>query len=300
MTPGGSPADRDGAAAGHLASRHDDLTLALRAAGRAGELVLRWFREDPEVRHKSPDQPVTEADLRADAQLKRDLLAERPGYGWLSEETRDDPERLERRRVWIVDPVDGTRSFIAGLAEFSISIALVDQGQPVLGVVHNPAARHVVWAVKGAGAFQSTDWDGRTELVGGTAAGGVSPDELRIQAPPTDEPPTVLASRTEIARGDFQQFRPEWTVRPLGSTAWKLAGVAFGLGHGYISRGPKSEWDIAAGTLVVQEAGGVATDLNGRGMVYNRPDPRVEGVVAAAPAVHESLLELAERLRRME
>ena len=117
-----------------------DLELALRAARAAGEVVMPWFRAGAEVRFKSPDQPVTEADLAADRLLQEILLGERPDYGWLSEETRDTPARLGKERLWVVDPIDGTNSFVQGRAEFAISIALVDRRRAVVGVVYNPAA----------------------------------------------------------------------------------------------------------------------------------------------------------------
>lgn len=260
-----------------------DLELALSATREAGQAVMGWFRTDAEVRHKSPDQPVTDADLRADAILWERLRGARPDYGWLSEESADHPDRLDRRRVWIVDPIDGTRSFIAGYREFAVSVALVEEGRPVVGVLYNPATEDVLWATRGGGAFRVRQW-------AGGVAGAVS---LRLADPEPGERPAILASRSELAGGEFEVFATAWLIRPLGSTAWKLAGVAAGLGHGYLSRGPKSEWDVAAGALVVEEAGGVVTDLRGERPVYNRRDPYVHGILASTPALHHALLERA-------
>lgn len=260
-----------------------DLELALRSVALAGRVVMETFRTDPEVRHKGPDQPVTEADLAADALLKERLAGARPEYGWLSEESVDRPERLDRARVWVVDPIDGTRSFIAGYREFAVSVALAESGRPVVGVIYNPAASHVVWATEGGGAWAVEGWTG--------GRSGAVPVAL-AESEPTG---TLLASRSELRRGEFDPFTGEWRIRELGSTAWKLAGAALGWGA-YISRGPKSEWDVAAGVLIVAEAGGVVTDLDGRAIALNRPRPYVHGVVAGGEAEHVRLLARARDL----
>lgn len=267
-----------------------DLRLALSAVTAAGRVVMETFGTDPEVRHKSPDQPVTEADLAADALLKERLLNAHPDDGWLSEESADRPARLERRRVWIVDPIDGTRSFIAGYREFGISVALTESGAAVVGVIYNPARDHMVWATAGGGAFGLERW----------TAFGDDPDRAMAAATPLDAGAgpggLLLASRSERKAGEFDAFEGDWAIRELGSTAWKMAASAMGRGA-YISRGPKSEWDVAAGGLIVSEAGGVATDLRGRPFRFNRPDPSVYGVVAGAPAEHGRLLEAAGGIR---
>lgn len=242
---------------------------------------MGYFRTDTEVRLKSPDQPVTAADLEADALLERKLLEARPGDGWLSEETVDRPDRLERSRVWVVDPLDGTRSFVGGYPEFAVSVALVEGGEAVVGVIYNPARAEVYWAIRGGGAYRATDWSG------GVADG----QRLRLAEPAAGARPSLLASRTEIGRGELEPFAEAWTIEPLGSTAYKLAGVAAGLGAAFISLGPKSEWDVAAGGLIVEEAGGLATDLRGSRLRYNRPDPYVHGIVCAARGPHGTLLE---------
>jgi myo-inositol-1(or 4)-monophosphatase len=263
-----------------------DLGLALDAARGAGDVIMGFFRTETEVRHKAPDQPVTAADLAADALLERTLLRARPSDGWLSEETVDRPDRLEARRVWVVDPLDGTRSFVRGYPEFAVSVALVEDGVAVVGVVYNPARAEVFWATRGGGAFRATGW-----------AGGEAPGEpLRLSADigpgrPGGGRPSLLASRTEIRGGELEPFEVAWAVEPLGSTAYKMAHVAAGLGDAFVSLGPKSEWDVAAGALILEEAGGVATDVSGARLRYNRPDPYVHGIVCAAPGLHGMLLE---------
>jgi myo-inositol-1(or 4)-monophosphatase len=255
-----------------------DLELAVAAARRAGAVVMRHFGREMVVEMKAPGQPLTEADLAADALLKDMLLGERPGYGWLSEETADGPDRLARRRVWIVDPIDGTRSFIAGLPEFSISIGLAVDGAAAVGVVYNPARDELFHAIRGNGARVTAEGDDhplRTVSSGHGAATGL---------------PTMLASRSEIAAGEFDGLRDGWHLQPVGSTAYKLAMVAAGTGSAYVSRGPKSEWDVCAGVLLVREAGGRVTDMEGGDPAFNRRDPYVHGMLAAEPTLHESLL----------
>lgn len=251
-----------------------DLSLALRAATAAGEAVLRFFGRDTPVAYKSPDQPVTEADLLADRVLRETLLAERPAYGWLSEETADSPARLARERVWIVDPIDGTRSFIQGYAEYAVSVALAVGGEALLGVVLNPSTGELFHAVRGRGAFRD-----------GTP--------IRAAAPAPGERPVLFASRSDVRRGEFDALRESWRVEPLGSTAYKLVKVADGSGHAYLSRGPKSEWDVCAASLIVGEAGGQVTDLHGVVRRYNQPAPFLQGVIAAEAALHAELLRLA-------
>ncbi|MBV9774485.1 MAG: 3'(2'),5'-bisphosphate nucleotidase CysQ, partial [Gemmatimonadetes bacterium] len=181
-----------------------DLDLAVAAARAAGEAVMRFFRHGGEVRYKGPEQPVTDADLAADRILRERLLAARPEYGWLSEETADSPERLGRRRVWVVDPIDGTNSFVQGIPEFAVCVGLAEEGRAVLGVVYDPATDELYSAAAGGGAFRN----GEPIRVSGAG-------ERR-----------VLASRSELRRGEFAAFREGWSVAPMGSTAYRMAKVA--------------------------------------------------------------------------
>jgi myo-inositol-1(or 4)-monophosphatase len=257
-----------------------DLDLATAAARHAGAAVMAHFRTELEVHLKSPDQPLTAADLEADALLHDALAGARPDYGWLSEETADSPLRLQRSRVWIVDPIDGTRSFIAGRPEFSLSIGLAVDGAVVVGVVYNPATDELFHATRGGGAWLSR--------------GGAAAQPLRVRRPGPRA--TMLASRSEIAAGHFERF-PQYVVEPLGSTAYKLARVAAGQADVFLSRGPKAEWDVSAGVLLVMEAGGRATDLRGATRVYNQPDPAMRGVIAAGPELHRQAVAAVANLQ---
>lgn len=252
--------------------KHDvaaDLELAIRAARAAGDVVMKSFRTEHEVTLKAPDQPLTQADLAADAVLKRILLANRPDYGWLSEETADHPDRLRRRHVWIVDPIDGTRSYIAGYPEFAISVGLAEDERAVLGVVFNPATDELYAAQRGGGAWRV---DGGALNV--RRAGDV-----------------LVASRSEIRKGELQPFENGFAITGTGSTAYKLAKVAAGEAQVFVSRGPKSEWDVCAGALIVEEAGGRATDLKGRELLYNQARTDIYGILATNGVRHGEMLE---------
>jgi myo-inositol-1(or 4)-monophosphatase len=240
-------------------------------AVEAGRIVETARSRGLESEEKGGGGPVTRADRESDGFLRHALGVLLPA-AWLSEETRDDLTRLEAPRVWIVDPVDGTKEFIRGLPEYSVSIALVESGLPSLAVVHNPATAETFWAVRGEGAFG----DGRP---------------LRVR-----DGSTLLASRTEVEQDEFESFRDGWTLRPCGSIAYKMALVAAGRAAGTLSRGPKGEWDICAGSLLVEEAGGVVTDGAGEPCRFNRSPPKIDSVVAASPEAHARLLKEIRRL----
>jgi len=215
--------------------------------------------------------PVTEADLAADAVLRRGLLELLPGSGWLSEETVDDPVRLGCEFAWIVDPIDGTREYVQGVDQFAISVALTRAGVPVLAVLLNPATDQLLTAQTGTGVSLNGE---RLERVTERGIDGA----------------TLLASRTESKRGEFEPFRDRMTVRDVGSTAWKLGLVAAGEGDAYFTRKPRNEWDIAAGVMLCREAGAIVTDLDGAEHRFNRADPLVRGVVTAVPGVYRDVM----------
>ena len=231
------------------------------AAESAGRVIQEVRSRDFDVTQKGSQGPVTEADHAADALLHETLLAIEP-CAWLSEESTDDPSRLAAKRLWVVDPLDGTKEFIRGMPEYAVAVALVDSGRPVLGVVHNPATQETFWAEAGAGAYKN-----------GT--------RIRVR-----EANTLLASRSEIKRGEFAPLMDSWDVVPIGSIEYKLARIAAGDAAATLSRGPKWEWDVCAGALLIQEAGGTATDLFGGGYEFNQEFPKVKGVLAGAPEAY--------------
>jgi myo-inositol-1(or 4)-monophosphatase len=247
------------------------LELARTAALAAGEILERYFRDRTfKVDQKGKGNPVTDADLEADDKLKAMLREGFPEYGWLSEETADNAERLKHERVWIVDPLDGTKEFIKGVPEFVVAIGLVEHGSPVLGVTYNPIKHELFFGARGMGCHM----DGLMVTVTRTA---------------TLEHATVLASRSETSRGEWKSYEGKVTVKPIGSVAYKLALVAAGRADATFTRSPKSEWDIASGAALIIEAGGRITDADGSELRFNKPSVELQGFVASNKLLHDEL-----------
>ncbi len=222
------------------------------------------------ARHKSCGSPVTEADHAVNAVLREHLL--RAGEGWLSEETEDDHARLECRRVWIVDPIDGTREFIQGVPEWCVSVALVEDGRPIAGGVCNPAAGDVI---VGGGSL-------------GVMCNNVS---AAVSRRATLEGATVLASRSEFERGEWEPYAgAEFLVKTMGSVAYKLALVAAGRADATWTLQRKHEWDIAAGAALLEAGGGFLCLPDGSPVTFNQPSSSVRGLVAGPKQLRTQLL----------
>jgi len=257
-----------------------ELTLARRAARAAGDILRgHWRRGDYQIGSKGKDNPVTQADLEADRALKRLLHDPFPEYGWLSEETADNEARLQCRRVWIVDPLDGTKEFIQGIPEFCVAVALVEEGHPVLGVTYNPITREMFWSARGMGCHLNTE-------------------AVRVTRTRVLRRANVLASRSETARGEWEVFHGRLKVSPTGSVAYKLALVAAGKGDATFTRSPKSEWDIASGAALLAEAGGTMTDIHGTMIRFNQRRVKVAGMIADNTVLHEQLVKIAPHPER--
>jgi myo-inositol-1(or 4)-monophosphatase len=250
--------------------REDDVRRILEGLRAAAEAVRPFTPGEVDFHLKDErDDPVTAADAAADVVL-REILP-RPGEGWLSEESVDDPARLGCRRVWVVDPIDGTREFIEGIPEWCISIGLVEDGEPVAGGIFNPA----------------TD-----QLVLGSVEGGVTLNgkPVTVTDPDLDGPITVLASRSETRRGEWERFESgRFAVTPCGSVAYKMALVAAGLIDTTWTLVPKSEWDVVGGTALVRAAGGMVTLADGSAPRFNQETPKYPNFVAAGPRLCAAL-----------
>jgi myo-inositol-1(or 4)-monophosphatase len=254
-----------------------ELDRAREAALSAGEILERYFRDRGfEIDQKGRDNPVTTADFDADSEIKRLLRAPFPEYGWLSEETADNAERLACHRVWIVDPLDGTKEFIKGIPEFVVAIALAEDGHPVLGVTYNPIKREMFWCARGSGCYMDSQ-------------------PVHVTPTPTLERATVLASRSETSRGEWKSYEGKLRVNPIGSVAYKLALVAAGRADATFTRTPKSEWDIASGAALIVEAGGRITDIEGGEMRFNKPSVKLKGFVASNALLHDQIERLVPR-----
>lgn len=258
-------------------SLEEDYALLKKAAREAGELALTYFRKSILVKKKIDGSEVSEADIALDVLLKLELHTPRPDYGWLSEETEDDPERLKCRRVWMVDPIDGTNAFLRHLPEWTVSAALVEDGVPVLGVVFNPVTNEFFHAMKGKGAF-------------------LNDRPIAASKRNTLDGALLVASGGLFKKKIWMEPWPEVTTRWVNSVAYRLALVAVGKADATISLAAKSEWDLAAAALIVEEAGGTVTDHRGEAHRYNRAPPRFPSLVASGKALHPLVIERTNRV----
>ncbi len=251
-----------------------DRALLVDAARTAGELAASLFDRNVRSWDKSPGNPVSDADIAVDSFLKRRLIEARPDYGWLSEETADDAARRDRRRVWVVDPIDGTRDFLRGRSGWAVSVALVEDGVAVLGALAAPIRGQLFVATRGAGATLN---NAPIAVSGRSALAGLSMpiDPQGLLAPFWPEPWDAVA------------------VEKPNSLALRIAKVASGEADAFLEGRSISEWDIAAAALLLTEAGGTVSDRNGAALAFNRASPTVHGLVAATPALHA---EVARRL----
>lgn len=254
-------------------SKYADILRRMEVAlAAAREVFARFTPGAIETEYKIGHDPVTEADRAVDAVMRANLLRE--GEGWLSEESADDMSRLEKSRVWVVDPLDGTREFVAGIPEFCVSIGFVEDGRPVAGGICNPATKETIIGAIDAGVTYNgkpAHASQRTSLKGAS----------------------ILASRSEVKRGEWQQFQTgEYQVRPMGSVAYKLSLVAAGLADVTFTLTPKNEWDVAAGAALVLSAGGFVATLDNTPLRCNNRNPLLTGLIASGPQLKNELLSL--------
>jgi len=239
----------------------DEMATAERAAREAGAIVISMFKGQFDVQEKSKNNPVTSADLEANRKIHEIIREKFPADGWLSEEDSDSSHRLGVSRVWVVDPIDGTKEFIEGVPQFAVSIGFVVDGRPKVSVVFNPAENRFYKAEAGQGAY-------------------LNDQNIRVSAQQEIDGALLLVSRSEPRR-KFQVFVDRCAVKPVGSIAFRLAKVAGGDGDGTLTFRSIHEWDICAGVLLVEEAGGAVLDGSGKALTFNRREPRFRGVVAA-------------------
>ena len=250
--------------------RAAELVRLTRAVEAAGALAMRHFRNSPRQWEKRPGAVVSEADILVD-RLLFEALAAGTDDAWLSEEAQDDPRRVSAGRVWIVDPIDGTRAFVEGIADFAISVALLEAGRMVLGVIHDPVRQETF-----------TAQDGRPALLDGTP--------IRVGRRAGMAGARLFASRRELKRHGLTTALEGTETASGMSLARKLALVACGRADALVSFRRSHDWDVAAALLLIERAGGRLTDGAGRPLVLNRPDPRQDGLIAGPPALHALLL----------
>jgi len=252
-----------------------DVALLERIVRKAGAIAQAIYDKPHKTWSKKDGSPVTEADLAVNRFLNEELRSARPDYGWLSEESEDDPARLAARRVFVVDPIDGTLAFVKHRPHFTISAAVVEDGMPVAGAVHNPITVQTFAAAKGGGAM----------LNGNT---------IRVSARRELEGCRMLASKATLSNRRWRPW-PAMHVEVPNSIAYRVSLVASGSFDVAITMAETHDWDLAAADLILREAGGIITSLNGEALHYNRAAVAQPSVLAAGPALHAVVL---SRLRR--
>lgn len=247
-----------------------EFTILEKAIRTAGAEALRLANEGFETIQKADQSPVTSADLAVNRMLHRDLLSAFPHDGWLSEESPDDAVRLKKDRVWVVDPIDGTKAFINRVPEFCISVALIEHGRPIVAAIYNPSTNELFSAIKGGG--------------------------LRLNREPVESQhasdrgqPMIALSQWERQVGRFAAIDSVTQHRPMLSIAWALALMACGRIDAVATFEPENEWDVAAGVLLISEAGGAISDGARQALTFNRPTPRYRGIIATGPCCPPSL-----------
>lgn len=264
-----------------MSSAASDLPLLEAAAREAGAIARDAFGKEIDVRWKesdhAEDSPVTDVDLAMDALLTERLRSARPEYGWLSEETTDSEERLSKRRVFIVDPLDGTRAFLAKLPEFCVSLAVVEDGRAVLGCIYNPVLDEM--------------------YVGGTETPATcNGAPLKTTARTQLEHARLIGRKAFYDDARWPQPWPPLDFFWRNSIAYRMSLIAAGQADGAVMFGFKNEWDTAGGTAILEAAGGCVTDMFGAPLQFNQPEPHAPGCVASCGPLHPLLIARVKHL----
>jgi myo-inositol-1(or 4)-monophosphatase len=258
--------------------RNHELEVLRKAVRQAGQQALKLAAEGFETHIKKDRSPVTTADLAVNQILHEMLLTAFPYDAWLSEETPDDLRRLENKRVWIIDPIDGTKYFMRGVPQYAISVALVESNQPVVAAVYNPATDELFSAVHGMGAWLN--------------------DQPIHVTPARDGRPVILVNPPALERGVFRAIEAAAECRPMGSIAYTLALVSAGRADATLNLDGLNEWDVAGGVLLIEEAGGTVMDRNGSPLSFNQSNTTIRGILAADKDLLNRLLTFTHTLSR--
>ncbi|MEG1451571.1 3'(2'),5'-bisphosphate nucleotidase CysQ [Brevundimonas sp.] len=254
-----------------MTSLDQDLALIRQAAFDAGQMALDYREAGLKVWSKENASPVTDADLAVDAFLKERLLSARPDYGWLSEETADSTDRLSKKRIFVVDPIDGTSAFMRNKPWWCTPIAVVEDGEPVAAAIYAPMLGEMFEATLGGGARLQ----GRPITASDTS-------QL--------EEAELLADARLMEAREWDEPWPHMNFSKRNALAYRMALVAAGAFDAAIAISPKWDWDVCAGSLIAQEAGALVSDHTGQKWRFNRHDPRQTSMICAAPALHPLII----------
>ncbi len=256
-----------------MQSAASDLSLLEAAAREAGALARDMLTTSFKTYSKGDLGPVTDIDYAVDEMLAQRLLGARPDYGWLSEETPDDPERrIGKARTFMLDPIDGTHALVHKIPQWTISIGIVEGERAFAGAIYNPMTDELFLGADGVEATLN----GR---------------RVRASLRETLDGSRIIGQQSRFAPKKWPRPWPTMEIIERQSIAYRMALVAAGMGDATILFGYKNEWDIAAGAAIVEAAGGRVTDLWGEPLVFNQLDPRAPGVVASGAALHPLIIE---------
>lgn len=273
-----------------------ELEITIKSVLEAGE-ALMWYFQDKNYhityKGKFGRSPVTDADIRSNEILKKNIISFFPDDGWFSEETEDDMSRLKKQRVWIVDPLDGTKNFIKGGSEFTVSVALVEDKIPIVGVVYNPLSEELYFASKNSGAYLVRG--GMLKELKNLNFDEVKNCQIYVsKSEKSIEKAVVIASRGEIENNETMKnlVMKFGGVRFRKSIAYKIVSVVSGWADAVVSLSDKNEWDIAGAHIIAEEAGLKVTNSLGERILYNERDTQKKGIVVANEILHDEILKI--------
>jgi len=255
----------------------NDLKLLTEAVRKAGAIAMSFYGKSPKAEDKKDGTQVSEADHAANDCLHDILMGNRPDYGWLSEETTDDLDRLSKDRLWIIDPIDGTRAFLDHKPEWAVSAALAVNGRAEIGIVFNPAKDEWYEAVIGRGA-------------------SLNGKKIITSDHNTLENARFVGSKSFLKKDIWPSPWPPVHSRWANSIAYRLALVASAEADATLTHTPKNEWDMAASALIVEEAGGKVTTFDGTPLAYNAENPKFPNILAAGKELHKILLDQTRQI----
>mgnify|MGYP001328996946 CR=1 FL=1 len=245
--------------------------IAIKAMFKAGQIALNFQNNKIKFWYKSKSQPVTHADIEINTYLQNFFKKNTPDFGWLSEEVDDDESILKKEMFWCLDPIDGTRSYIDGKPEFVISLALIYKDFPILGLIYNPRTKEMFSARKGSGSYCNNE-------------------KIKVSQNMNLNNCKITISSSEIAKTKKYQFLKNQKLITMGSIAYKVALVAKGKVDIAISFTGKSDWDLAAASLILEESGGTISNLDGKKINYNTSTLRIPSVCATNTKTHNKIL----------